>query len=116
MALAAQFELAKHWLIDGSGLAKDALHIHIGMLLFIVTLLLWRGRGRWLAAWAVALLAAVGGEGLDIIAERGRSTIQPDTAHWHDIWNTMLWPTVLLAISRWLPAAPRPAPSGEDGE
>lgn len=95
----------QHWktdVIDATGLAKDALHVHIGLLVFVVVRLCWRWRGGWIIAWLVALLAATSGEALDMLAELRRSDIQPDAAHWHDVWNTMLWPTIFLFIGRWL--------------
>jgi hypothetical protein len=95
-------------MVEATGLAKDALHIHIGLLLFVAVRLLWRWRGGWWVAWFVALAAALGGEWLDIRAETVRSALQPDAAHWHDVWNTMLWPTVLLVVGRWLHPSAKP--------
>src|SRR3546814_16676563 len=57
---------------------------------------------------------AAGGEWLDMALEARQSTIQPDAAHWHDIWNTMFWPTVLLLIGRWLHPGGKPAPTTSD--
>jgi hypothetical protein len=117
------FQDFKLSLLEGSGLAKDALHIHIGLAIFVITRLCWRWRGGWIAAWIAALGAALGGEWLDIQGEFAAGALQPDTGHWHDIWNTMLWPTALLLIGRWLQPRPRLAaatnvapPSGEDAE
>src|SRR3546814_2589882 len=66
---------------------------------------------------------ACGGEWLDMTAEISKAAVQPDSAHWHDIWNTLFWPTVLLAVGRWLQpkergasAAVRESASGEDAE
>jgi hypothetical protein len=121
--LASLFEDRKSWLVTASGLDKDALHIYFGLALFILVRLIWRWRGGWFVAWAAVLAMACGGEWLDITAEASKSAIRPDPEHWHDIWNTMFWPTVLL-IGRWLQPAPpeavepaeAPAPSGEDAE
>lgn len=116
------FQQFKLLLLDGSGLGKDALHVHVGLALFVATRLAWRWRGGWLAAWTVALAAALTGEWLDAIEEVRIGLPMPDEAHWHDIWNTMVWPTVLLFVGRWLepkPVSPpdgqRP-PSGDDAE
>jgi hypothetical protein len=103
------FEAIKVQIIADTSLAKDALHVHIGLAIFIAVrlftaLLGWR-RAGWLIAWLFALSAALGGEWLDYRAEQAGGAIVPDTEHWHDIWNTMLWPTVLLIIGPWL--APR---------
>lgn len=109
---ALDFQAIKLAIIDGSGLAKDALHIHIGLAIFVIVRLVWRGQGGWWLAWIAALAAALGGEWLDIRAEAAKGAIRPDADHWHDVWNTMLWPTVLLLIGRWM--QPRAhAPSGD---
>lgn len=123
------FEAIKVQIITDTSLAKDALHVHIGLAIFIAVrlftaLLGWR-RAGWLIAWLFALSAALGGEWLDYRAEQLGGAIVPDTEHWHDIWNTMLWPTLLLIIGPWLAPRARKAPtattsstknSGEDVE
>ncbi len=120
---ASLFEEQKMWLLTSSGLSKDALHIYFGLALFVLVRLIWRWRGGWLIAWLAVLAMACGGEFLDLSAEVGRADIQPDAAHWHDIWNTMFWPTILLLAGRWLqPARDRMVSttpfeaSGEDAE
>lgn len=119
--LASLFEQRKIWLVATTDLGKDALHIYFGLTLFLAVRLLWRRRGGWLAAWLAVLAMACGGEFLDMTAETSHAAIQPDAAHWHDIWNTMFWPTMLLLVGRWLqPQARREktaeAPLGEDAE
>lgn len=116
--LAALFTQQKTWLVTSTQLSKDALHIYFGLTLFVAVRLVWRWRGGWLAAWFAVLVMACGGEWLDITMEGNRSALQPDAAHWHDIWNTMFWPTVLLIVGQWLQPRPRPATdaSGEDAE
>jgi hypothetical protein len=118
-AIAGVFELKKSWLVSASGLDKDALHIYAGMALFLLVRLIFRGRGGWVIAWLAVVAMACGGEWLDLIAEGKAGVIQPDSAHWHDIWNTAFWPTILLLVSRWLPqgkARPATPSSGEDAE
>jgi hypothetical protein len=100
--IASLFEARKGSVIDATGLDKDALHIYFGLAVFLAVRLLWRWRGGWVVAWLLVLAMACGGEWLDLTAEHSNSAIQPDAAHWHDIWNTMFWPTVLLFVGRWL--------------
>lgn len=121
--IAALFETRKMSIIEATGLGKDALHVYFGLTLFLVVRLAWRGRGGSIAAWLAVLAMACGGEWLDLTVEYGRSAIQPDAAHWHDIWNTMFWPTVLVIVDRWLPRsggaaaeASPPCRSDEDAE
>lgn len=113
--IASLFEARKVSVIDATGLDKDALHIYFGLAVFLAVRLVWRWRGGWVAAWLVVLAMACGGELLDVTAELGRSAIQPDAAHWHDIWNTMFWPTVLLLVGRWLQPAIK-APVAVEGD
>lgn len=120
--LASLFQEQKLWLVTSADLSKDTLHVYLGMALFLLVRLVWRWRGGWFAAWLAVLAMACGGEWLDMTAEASRSAIQPDAAHWHDIWNTMFWPTILLLVGRWLqprPKVPAETPaeaSGEDAE
>ena len=113
--IAVQFDARKLSVIEATGLGKDALHIYFGMALFLAVRFAWRGRGGWVAAWLAVLIMACGGEWLDLILENSKAAVQPDAAHWHDIWNTMFWPTVLLFIRRWLqPQRAAPNASGPD--
>ncbi len=120
--IASLFEDRKLSIIEASGLGKDALHIYFGLALFLAVRLLWRWRGGWIVAWLAVAAMACGGEWLDMTAEHSRSTIQPDAAHWHDIWNTIFWPSVLLLVGRWLQPQAKDAAvmasemSGEDAE
>lgn len=109
----AEFAAAfQHWkigVIQDAGLAKDALHIYVGLAIFITVRLVWRWRGGWIIAWLAALAAALTGEWIDMGSEALSSALQPDDAHWHDVWNTMFWPTVLLIVGRWLQPKPKQA-------
>src|SRR3546814_7859529 len=100
--------------ISASGLDKDALHIYFGLALFLAARLSWRRAGGWLIAWGAVLAMACGGEWLDMTSEIRNAAIQPDAAHWHDIWNTLFWPTVLLVAGRWLHPRERGANRSEE--
>jgi hypothetical protein len=105
----------KLYLIDLTGLGRDALHVYAGLAVFLTVRLLWRWRGGWVIAWLAALALASSIEWLDMRAEGQAGVLQPDPAHWHDVWNTMVWPTVLLLIGRWLHPRPKALdkPSGD---
>ena len=103
-----------------TGLDMDALHVHVGILVQIgVALLL----GRTVASpwpWLAVLALAVGNEAYDLAyetwpdAERERQLMEGV----RDIWNTMLMPTLLLILARWMPrlfVRPAPAAEGETG-
>ncbi len=97
------FQQFKIVALEFTGLAKDALHIYAGLAVFLLVRLLWRWRGGWVLAWIVVAAMACGVEWIDVQAEGVASTNPtPDGEHWHDIWNTLFWPTVLLCVGRWL--------------
>ncbi len=100
-------QLFKIEMLELTGLGKDALHIYFGMGLFLLIRLLWRWRGGWILAWLAVFALAVGVEWLDMRLETTEFNIRPDDEHWHDVWNTMFWPTVLLLIGRWLQPKPK---------
>lgn len=119
--LALAFVNAKVSLIEATGLSRDALHIYVALALFLTVRLVWRSRAGSIAALAIILAAALAGEWLDHGFELLRKQPCHMDAHWHDIWNTMFWPTVLAVLLPWL--APRRAgkdaaaePSGENAE
>ena len=75
-------------------LSKDALHIHLGLAIYLIVLLtLARGRRLWLP-WATVLVFELVNEAVDIF-HHGPSTSEL-VGSVKDIVNTMLWPTVLL--------------------
>jgi hypothetical protein len=85
-----------------TGLSQDALHIFAAVIIQLcVAAVLRRGVGNPLP-WAVVLLAELVNEWADIhidgVFER------PETwTSLHDVWNTMLLPTLLLIAGRWAP-------------
>ena len=93
-------QTAKFWLVDSTGLAKDALHVHVGLIVFFAAALVFRWPLRSWKPWAAALAVTLAGEVWDIwdtLAE-GRRFLP--SANWKDVWNTMLWPTAILLLAR----------------
>ena len=93
-------QTAKFWLVDATGLAKDALHIHVGLILFFAAALVMRWPLRSWKPWAAVLAVTLAGEAWDLwntIASARR--ILP-FGIWKDVWNTMLWPTAILLLAR----------------
>jgi hypothetical protein len=109
----ADLQNLKLYLIDLTGLGRDALHVYAGLAVFLFVRLLWRWRGGWMIAWLAALALASSIEWLDMRAEGQAGVPQPEPAHWHDVWNTMVWPTVLLLIGRWLHPRPKSEKSSD---
>ncbi|MBL8649651.1 MAG: hypothetical protein JNL35_04535 [Sphingopyxis sp.] len=100
-AISLLYQQLKIVLIDGSGLGKDALHIYAGMAIYL-TVRLGLRRSVWMA-WLAVVIAALAGEWLDVQGEYIRGLLAPEPGHWHDIWNTAFWPSVLAVVERWWP-------------
>lgn len=88
-------------LIHTFGLAKDALHVHVGLAIFIGAAIVMR---RSISDWrplAVVFAAAVTGEVWDFIDRLRWTTLPLWADHRHDLWNTMLWPALLFLLARY---------------
>lgn len=96
----SNFQLAKLWLADLLGLSKDALHVYIGLALFLLVAAIFRLPLRDWRPLGAVFLAAVAGEIWDLVETvNARQTVHW-YRNWHDIWNTMFWPAVLLGLAR----------------
>ncbi|MCP3732283.1 hypothetical protein M9978_17825 [Sphingomonas sp. MG17] len=94
-------QTAKLWLMGGTGLAKDALHVHIGLIVYLGSALVMRWPLRSWKPWLAALGAAVLGEAWDVYDRWAIGWRAAPMGHWHDVWNTMLWPSAMLLLARY---------------
>jgi hypothetical protein len=110
----------KQALSVASGLNMDALHVHAGLLCQILAALLMRRRLSSPWPWLVVLALVAANEYYDY-----RYEVWPDRAEQRaeairDAWNTLLVPTLILLLARFLPGlfvASRPsADAGEPGK
>jgi hypothetical protein len=91
----------KFWLVENVHLAKDALHIYVGLIVFLGSAALFRWPLRSWKPWAAVLVVTLAGEAWDMIDRlRGGITQSPD-GNWKDVWNTMFWPTILFMLARY---------------
>jgi hypothetical protein len=94
------FYNAKVALLQLFGLEKDALHIYVGMTVYLLTAIVFRLPLRDLRPLAAVFLAAVIGEVLDLFENVAYPEEAIWSSSWHDIWNTMFWPTILCLLAR----------------
>lgn len=86
-------------IVSTSGLSRDALHIYVGMAMFIAVAVSTR-RVRPYLAWLSVLALACVGEALD-----WRDDLA-DFGYWkwkdgvHDVMNTLFWPSVITLMWR----------------
>ncbi len=105
------FYIFKTGIMNATGLEKDALHIYVGMSVYLLSLILLRPLFKKYSVRAfMALIMVTGiallGEYLDNrqtitelgVSGMGRAELK---ASIHDIVNTCLWPYVLYAITLW---------------
>jgi hypothetical protein len=98
---ASLFQTLKTSIVRTVGLSQDALHVHVGLMVFILLALSLRKRGFSWLPFAAAVCAALLGELLDMrddLATRGFWRVG---ASIHDIINTAFWPLLLTLLARW---------------
>ncbi|WP_209347775.1 hypothetical protein [Pontixanthobacter sp. CEM42] len=106
----------KNFIVEFSGLAKDALHVYVALIVFLGACLIFRWRASEWKPLALVLAVVVIGEIIDI---RDTITIEKRVllgGHWHDIWNTMLAPTLLFVLARFSSVFERRAAIVPEGE
>lgn len=91
---------AKLWLMGLTGLAKDALHIYVALFLFFGSALMFKWPLTSWRPWLVVLAAALCGEAWDIADFRLTGVPLDLAGNVHDIWNTLFWPSLILALAR----------------
>ena len=96
----SDFQLGKLWLVDMLAMSKDALHIFVGLTVFLVSAALLRRPLRdWRPVLAV-LLVALAGEGWDLLETWQAGQVLRWSRSGHDVFITCFWPVVLFAIAR----------------
>jgi hypothetical protein len=89
-----------------TGLEKDALHIHAALFIYILTAILFRRSPRSFLPWLVVFGVELANEAHDAWDNWGAPASWVIGEGVKDLWNTMLWPTVLLIagrLTRWTP-------------
>lgn len=94
-ALSLGYSELKQALSAATGASEDLLHVHFGLLIFVVVAVVFRRRMHSLwpvsLVWAFALL----NEFVDYFAPQW----QADTSAF-DVLNSVFWPTVLFLVAR----------------
>lgn len=109
------FEI-KLYLIDATGVSRDALHAHFGLAVMLATALLLRRPLGSPLPWLAALAVALANEFYDLRYETWPERDLQWQAARHDLLNTMLQPTLLMLAARFLPPLRRAAPPATGGD
>lgn len=95
----SNFQALKLEIVAFLGLSKDAVHVYVGLLVFIAFMLFVRRPGsEWWALIGVVLVAS-GLEFLDLRDDAATYGYMRWTASLHDLANTAFWPAVLALLS-----------------
>ena len=95
------YETFKQFVIDHSGITRDALHIHVSIALFFVSLWITRRRLGSFVPVIIVLGFCILGEISDNIRLVRLDQGQWPLEHLKDIANTMVWPVLFTAYGRW---------------
>jgi hypothetical protein len=87
-------------LMSGTGLSKDALHVYVGLGVFLLALAIGRWRTGDVRPLLLVVVLALAGELWDLIDNVRTNAGMQWAGHWKDIWNTLFWPTVLTILGR----------------
>lgn len=79
-----------------TGAPEDLLHVHIGLLIFVVAALILRRKIRSPIPLAIVIVFAAGNEVLDWINATPAARWEP----LFDFLNTVFWPTILFLLAR----------------
>ncbi len=107
------FTQLKLWLVENTSLAKDALHIYVALAVYLGSCLLLRWRAASLKPWALVLAITMLGELWDAQTSQANGHRPIPEAHWKDVWNTMMVPTILLIVARFTAVFERPVRANE---
>jgi cell shape-determining protein MreD len=95
------FQSFKHEVVQFAELSKDALHIYVGLAVFLVGAAIARKGLRSAIALLVVLAVAFVGEVLDLRDEYRTHERLQWWASLHDLLNTCFWPLILWLLARY---------------
>lgn len=94
--LATRYTALKNKLGILTGAQEDLLHVHAGLLIFVVAALVLRRKMRSPAPLIVVVVFAAANELLDWFGDEPASPLEP----YVDFANTVFWPAVLFVLAR----------------
>lgn len=94
-------QLIKLSIVSATGLSKDALHIYVGLAVFLLASILMRKKIRSFFPLIAVLAVAVLGEAVDMRDDIAWIGYWRWWASLHDVLNTLFWPFVFFCLARW---------------
>lgn len=100
--IAFGWQATKDVIETSTGLAQDALHVYAAVLIQLTVAAVSRRGLRSPVPWLAVLVLALFNEWSDITEDHLFEKWERAEAL-HDLWNTMIMPTVLLLLARYAP-------------
>ena len=94
----SHYQLIKIHILSFSNLSKDAIHIHIGLIVLFISMLILRKYLGSLKALIPVLIVATAMEALDLRDDLNSLGRLRWTASLHDLVNTLFWPVVIVLM------------------
>lgn len=94
--VATRYAALKHKLAAFTGAQEDLLHVHAGLLIFVVAALILRRKMRSPVPLIVVIVFAAANELLDQISGEPATPLEP----YVDFANTVFWPAILFVLAR----------------
>jgi hypothetical protein len=91
---------AKLLVMGVTGLGKDVLHVYVGLGVYFAASLAMRWPLGDLRPLAVAAAVALFGEAWDLADNLRAGAPMRWAGHWHDLWNSLFWPTAITLMAR----------------
>lgn len=83
-----------------TGLSKDAIHIYVGLLIFFITVSVFRKGHVDIPALIPVAVLAISMEAIDLAGD----FVTMDRLYWgnslHDLVNTCFWPGIIVLLAR----------------
>ena len=95
-SLISAYSEAKSALVSATGSSENLLHVHAGLAVYVLAVLVLRWGLRSPLPLAMVAALSVGNELLDWLSARPQSPIEPLT----DIVFTLFWPGVIFSLAR----------------
>ncbi|KNZ31021.1 MAG: hypothetical protein AD742_19670 [Methylibium sp. NZG] len=95
MSFAQALKLA---IVSATDLSRDALHVYVGLTVFLSVQWMLRGRNAAVMPVIAVLVVAIAGEAIDLKDDLTSLGFWRWKASAHDLVNTLLWPLVLAAL------------------
>ncbi|MBU3003244.1 hypothetical protein [Paraglaciecola arctica] len=98
----SSFQTLKLQIVELLSLSKDAIHIHIGMSVFILAVVVW-GKGKITFKCLIPLcIVALGLEVMDLTDDFNSVGYLRWANSLHDFINTVLWPVIIVVLNKQL--------------